>query len=806
MLLQRRTSQTDILNLTMIFPVRFLLCLFCCIATIITLLVPQCALAQPIRLIDSLRTSVEQARSDTARISALCRLSDALVIVEAKDSLGRIKANEAFRLAERLPGSGLEPFAAYYRALTMQTLGTTYRFAEGEKRPLGEPYFRAALEEAKQIPDKERSLQMQASVLHTWFTGLRFRIHIHRKDDKPLSELQREADQLLQAQQAIAEKLNSNALRGRIVLNRAIVLTDSLAQRLLLCLDAVRLYEQSSDMDGLAYTLQYLGFYAEQIGDYPRAIYAYRRSVRLHDSAQIAPNGLTVCYQSLGDIYLKLSDTTKALANYHLAEPYSERYDVRFNRIELLSQMGTLYQATGSFNKAQAYFERAMLISKEKSDGYDLLRSAQIYRLQGKSREALEVLALSLREMEKLSPQILTFDILHEVALAHKERASHYKATQPAIYRAALDSALLYAKQCLPILLEERYKAGSAERFLKTYMLLYELSKEAGNSQSALLYHEERERWKDKTLSSETYRAIAAMESRAVVESIEAKVEALEANNRLQRTVGWAIGMGAVGLMIIIGLLAWRYRERKRSSVILQQQNEQLKALNNEKNEIMGIVSHDLKNPIIAVAGFADVLREPMLEEQSKFLILDQLSLVSNRMLELVKNVLDFYRIEDGALTVNITAIDIIPICEMTVDLYRERAAAKDITLHCTDQNKDITALADERMLNQVLENLLSNAVKYTPRGKQAFVRVLTNAAFVRVEVENEGEGISAEDMKRLFGKFARLSARPTGGEHSTGLGLNIVKKMVEAMQGRVWCESEVGKGATFIVELPKAA
>jgi signal transduction histidine kinase len=71
------------------------------------------------------------------------------------------------------------------------------------------------------------------------------------------------------------------------------------------------------------------------------------------------------------------------------------------------------------------------------------------------------------------------------------------------------------------------------------------------------------------------------------------------------------------------------------------------------------------------------------------------------------------------------------------------------------------------------------------------------------VEVQDEGPGLSAEDQKKLFGKFARLSAKPTGGEHSTGLGLSIVKKMVEAMNGKVWCESELGRGATFIVEFP---
>lgn len=76
---------------------------------------------------------------------------------------------------------------------------------------------------------------------------------------------------------------------------------------------------------------------------------------------------------------------------------------------------------------------------------------------------------------------------------------------------------------------------------------------------------------------------------------------------------------------------------------------------------------------------------------------------------------------------------------------------------------------------------------------------------FIRIEIQDEGPGLTEDDMKKMFGKFARLSAQPTAGEHSTGLGLSIVKKLVEAMNGKVWCESEPGKGATFIVELPSA-
>ena len=84
-------------------------------------------------------------------------------------------------------------------------------------------------------------------------------------------------------------------------------------------------------------------------------------------------------------------------------------------------------------------------------------------------------------------------------------------------------------------------------------------------------------------------------------------------------------------------------------------------------------------------------------------------------------------------------------------------------------------------------------------------MRLSKAAGKVRCEVRDEGPGLSAEDQKKLFGKFARLSAKPTGDEHSTGLGLSIVKKMVEAMNGRVWCESELGKGAAFLVEFSEA-
>jgi signal transduction histidine kinase len=110
---------------------------------------------------------------------------------------------------------------------------------------------------------------------------------------------------------------------------------------------------------------------------------------------------------------------------------------------------------------------------------------------------------------------------------------------------------------------------------------------------------------------------------------------------------------------------------------------------------------------------------------------------------------------------------------------------------------------ADPKFVFAVLDNLLSNAIKFSPFGSAVTVRVTEFEGRVRIAVRDQGPGLTEADRQRLFGRFSRLSAKPTGGEKSVGLGLSIAKQMVEACGGRIWAESEAGKGATFLVELP---
>ncbi len=255
---------------------------------------------------------------------------------------------------------------------------------------------------------------------------------------------------------------------------------------------------------------------------------------------------------------------------------------------------------------------------------------------------------------------------------------------------------------------------------------------------------------------------------------------------------------------------------RVRTHLELKHARERLREMNDEKNEFMGIAAHDLRNPLGAITGYAEILIEEMeslrlsVPEPGARAVREagecagRIRETSRRMAEMVQNLLDANRIERGEMQLNLAPTDIGSALHSVVETQRAHATAKQQTIHLESESTPVLVLVDPSVTVQIVENLVSNAVKYSPPGKDIFVRLKKHVQGVRVEVQDQGPGLSAEDQKKLFGKFARLSAKPTGGEHSTGLGLSIVKKMVEAMNGKVWCESELDQGATFIVEFTK--
>ena len=256
---------------------------------------------------------------------------------------------------------------------------------------------------------------------------------------------------------------------------------------------------------------------------------------------------------------------------------------------------------------------------------------------------------------------------------------------------------------------------------------------------------------------------------------------------------------------------------RVRTHLELKHARERLREMNEEKDEFMGIAAHDLRNPLGAITGFSEIVLEELQALQptpgAEFTksvreaaqCTERIREASRRMAEMVQNLLDANRIERGEMKLKLASTELATLVSSAVETQRPRAQAKQQLLTLKTEAAPVLAMVDAGVMVQVLENLVSNAIKYSPPGKNIFIELKRDAAAVRIEVQDEGPGLSAEDQKKLFGKFARLSAKPTGGEHATGLGLSIVKRMVEAMNGKVWCESEPGRGATFIVTVPGA-
>ena len=217
----------------------------------------------------------------------------------------------------------------------------------------------------------------------------------------------------------------------------------------------------------------------------------------------------------------------------------------------------------------------------------------------------------------------------------------------------------------------------------------------------------------------------------------------------------------------------------------LSDANARLQTLNAEKDTFLGICSHDLKNPLSSVIGLAGLVKADAGDAAEVRAHAADILQTSEFMFQLVTNLLDLGAIEQGRFNLQPEPVDLAALVSEGVENYRRRAADKNIRLTLAAPTGPVMIRADVRAVRQVVDNLVSNGVKYTPAGGEVVVQVEASAdAAAGFAVRDTGPGLSAADQTRLFQKYARLSSRVTGGESSTGLGLSIVKRLVEAMGG----------------------
>jgi signal transduction histidine kinase len=340
-------------------------------------------------------------------------------------------------------------------------------------------------------------------------------------------------------------------------------------------------------------------------------------------------------------------------------------------------------------------------------------------------------------------------------------------------------------------------------------------------------------------LAVDLYQAATALANRTTAET-EALIAQNESSYASQRNLLVGASAGAIALALLLGLvLAWSVigpiqridarlariasgdfsghvdvsnrDELGGLAVNVNRMNDELDRLYREletasehKSDFLASMSHELRTPLNAIMGFSQVLRERMFgevnEKQEEYL--DDIISSGNHLLSLINDVLDLSKVEAGQVELAVEPFSLRDALERGVVMVRERATKDGVQLaFAADPEVDVVE-GDERRVRQVIYNLLSNAVKFTPPGGAVDVSAAQVNGEVRVSVADTGPGLAPEDHERIFEEFQQAEAGVEQRE-GTGLGLALSKRLVELHGGRIWVDSELGKGSTFVFTLP---
>ncbi len=584
-------------------------------------------------------------------------------------------------------------------------------------------------------------------------------------------------------------------------------------------LNIIRIYQAAKDYEKLYNAVR--GF---------NGLYASFRASELTNTTRELKGDLSVILGELSEMWGDLNESD----NYEIALTYYDTAEIFFSMIENDFKLSKARLA-----KAQIYFK----LSDYKSSIDHCLLTVGVFNQYKSFSLLIETYDLMARSYEKLDRYKMAYlaytnyiifkDSLNnnrerqmdQLILQYKENSnrSAFQNLEQAYIQKELDTLsdallrldiekqqkdielLLTEKTIQELALKnEQLKNIGATNEIK--LLQKQIEAELNEKEIATLQAENSSR--ETEIKNQQLKQIKKEQEIGVLEKERMVTNLNLQKAKVQRTV-YILGI-TISIFILISLVIGYVNVRKsREKIALKnrqigEKNQRLEELNIEKNKLIRIVAHDLKNPLTSAITISDMIhanRKVLPEEQERGMSLIRKSL--KRMHEMINKILDIKAIDSDKLNLEIEAINAKQVIRHVIELFNRKALNKNIEIK--EECEVSFIMVDRGYLTQIIENLISNSIKFSPVNTCITVRTIELFDKCRIVVKDEGPGFSNHDMNLLFTEYTSLSARPTGNETGNGLGLSIVKKYVKAMNGRVWCESEPGKGATFILEFDKA-
>ncbi len=552
---------------------------------------------------------------------------------------------------------------------------------------------------------------------------------------------------------------------------------------------------------GHIFSLRLFGYYYENKADFKKAIDYYLQTLyeaRKQNDIVMQAGALT----DLAVIYTQnIKQPAKAKEIYLECVQLNKRSGNAKSLLDSYVNLGAIYDRLGLYDSAKLFLEEGLRIGKpmEEKNNEDL---SGLYNNMGNTfflRKEYEKAFYYFRNnynhhLQSGDQDDLWYDELN--------LADNY------IEQGHFDSAGKYG------LLSSDLAAqlGSKSKQTDSYSILAKLYQRKGDFKKAYDYQR---RWYEldtSLVNGETYKAIAELEEKYEARERENEKLLLQAEITQERFHNRFMMIMAISMLVIAIVAAMAFMIKRNSNRTLRQtnelivrQNERLSELNYEKNSLISIVSHDLSTPFASIGMWSQVLRsdpESLNPEQQKALArIDQATGYGEK---LIRDILDVEKAQTNQHKVSLENIELKTFVSSLLEEFQQSAARKNIGLHFDAPAPGYYFLSDRQLLGRMLENLLSNALKFTAICKNIWVSVREEKEVMVIRIRDEGIGIDPEEMPFLFSKYSRISSRPTNGEPTTGLGLSIVKRIVEELNGQISCESTPGKGSLFTVVLKK--
>jgi signal transduction histidine kinase len=515
--------------------------------------------------------------------------------------------------------------------------------------------------------------------------------------------------------------------------------------------------------------------------------------IKKHDINQ----ELSFALHSLGLTYRDNNKLNSAEKYFRDALHTSNRYSSgKFNHT-IIHELGNIHGLKGNFDSALIYQSEALELRKKHNSTFNLLISyndmGDVYLRANQITNALKM----FKKAEELAVETNNLWALATILLNIGDAFYQQKK-----YKQAINSTLKSLQLC------RKYDYQLAQKYAT--QLISNIYRHQAKYDSALLYQ-------DSLVILNA--AIQTEKTNTLLEELNAKYESAKKDQELYKqrakisqqrimlivTVGGLVVLALLMFLIVRLLLRIRhaYAVLKVQKEEIGMKNIRLEEMNNEKNSLMRIVAHDLKSPLNNIYSILGLLSDDEIqyEEQQKYFSMIYKIIADGNAL--IQDLIDLHIYEDTGMQIEFKETDIIEVVEEAVIAHDQTALKKNIIIHLENNIEHIEIKTDGFMLKRILDNLISNGIKFSMPEKNIYVSVQMINEALQISVKDEGPGFTDDDKKKVFQKFQKLSARPTGQENSSGLGLSIVKILIERLGGTITLKSEKGEGSEFVVSLP---